>query len=566
MATLVNYDLSTFTKPKPNKRRLQELQHSEARAHAARVAYWRKRQLPPTTAPEQVHFKSKHQDASPDASSASDNASKRSTSRDVQGEAFVQEDPAIGEESKTALIFVNEYSRTFGRESVASSNSESLAICSQQITSSSRSHWQSDSGSDLCSESNGMETRLEVKTISDMRLPRHPKSPLFDPLDTLPVPQDNDVVAAIEQYLHTWAPSQRPGLKNQTRNNPLITDVFHSALQNVELFESMIALITSFKAAGQNFQSRLSNVSLYHKGQALAAIRTKLSSGLVDEAVMLSTVFLMIIDNVFAEYEAYRAHLDGLRRMAKAIPTTVEMHYAGVLRTFVSWAESNALLLFRESVASQSTTTGLCALNHSARPSSKTVAKMIAALPPGFMFISNQLSTQLLSVLGKTVKWTTCIDQGLVDQSDSDEAFLAGFDPRSNNAEAMRLASSHAMLERSISKALFLCHANILNWSCRCAVYKITVLDLAETLRSDMLEKAGYEELWIWLVLVTANAARRGRLESVQSELLEKLVASRDCQWGSIRDVLSKFLLHSKLEKEWKQCWEMAKITEDLRR
>jgi hypothetical protein len=58
----------------------------------------------------------------------------------------------------------------------------------------------------------------------------------------------------------------------------------------------MIALITSFKAAGQNFQSRQSNVSLYHKGQALAAIRTKLSSGLVDEAVILSTVFLMIID------------------------------------------------------------------------------------------------------------------------------------------------------------------------------------------------------------------------------------------------------------------------------
>ncbi|KAK5554311.1 hypothetical protein LTR46_007509 [Exophiala xenobiotica] len=566
MATLVNYDLSTFTKPKPNKRRLQELQHSEARAHAARVAYWRKKQLPSTTAPEQVHFKSKHQDASPDASSASDNASKRSTSRDVHGEAFVQEGPAIGEQPKTAFIFVNEYSKMFGRESVASSNSESLAICSQQSTSSSRSRWQSDSGSELSSESNGMETRLEVKTISDMRLPRHPKSPLFDPLDTLPVPQDNDVVAAIEQYLHFWAPSQRPGLKHQTRNNPLITDVFHSALQNVELFESMIALITSFKAAGQNFQSRLSNVSLYHKGQALAAIRTKLSSGLVDEAVMLSTVFLMIIDNVFAEYEAYRAHLDGLRRMAKAIPTTIEMHYAGILRTFVSWAESNALLLFEESVASQSATTGLCVFDHPARPSSKTVAKMIAALPPGFRFISNQLSTQLLSVLGKTVKWTSCIDQRLVDQSDSDETFLAGFDPRSNNAEAMRLASSKPMLERSISKALFLCHANILNWSCRCAVYKSTVLDLAETLRSDMLEKAGYEELSIWLVLVTANAARRGRLERVQSELLQKLVASRDCQWGSIREVLSKFLLHSKLEKEWKQCWEMAKVTEDLRR
>jgi len=296
MATLVNYDLSTFTKPRPNKRRLQELQHSEARAHAARVAYWRKRQLPPTAAPEQAHVESDHQDASPDASSASDNVSKKRTSQDIQEESFVQEDPVIGEQPKIALIFVNEYSNTFGRESVTSSNSESLAICPQQRKSSSGSHWQSDSGSDLCPGSNGMETRLDVKTLSDMRLPRHLKSPLFDPLDTLPVPQGDDVIAAMEQYLHGWAPSQRPGLKHQTKNNPLIRDVFHSALQNVELFESIIALITSFKAAGQNFQGRLSNVSLYHKGQALAGIRTKLSSGLVDEAVMLSTVFLMIID------------------------------------------------------------------------------------------------------------------------------------------------------------------------------------------------------------------------------------------------------------------------------
>jgi hypothetical protein len=38
------------------------------------------------------------------------------------------------------------------------------------------------------------------------------------------------------------------------------------------------------------------NWSLYHKGQALAAIRNKLYSGWVDEGVILATVFLMIID------------------------------------------------------------------------------------------------------------------------------------------------------------------------------------------------------------------------------------------------------------------------------
>lgn len=48
MATFIDYNLSTFRdNSKPNKRRLQELQHTAARAHAARVAYWRNRKRVP---------------------------------------------------------------------------------------------------------------------------------------------------------------------------------------------------------------------------------------------------------------------------------------------------------------------------------------------------------------------------------------------------------------------------------------------------------------------------------------------------------------------------------------
>ncbi len=96
--------------------------------------------------------------------------------------------------------------------------------------------------------------------------------------------------------INNWAPSQRPGLKYQTRDNPLIRDAFPAALQNVELFEATVALCLSFKAAAQNFRTRMCNWSLYHKGQALSGIRNKINCGLVDEAVILATVFLMIID------------------------------------------------------------------------------------------------------------------------------------------------------------------------------------------------------------------------------------------------------------------------------
>ena len=96
--------------------------------------------------------------------------------------------------------------------------------------------------------------------------------------------------------IYHWAPSQRPGLKFQTKDNPLIRDVFPSALQNVELFEASVALCLSFKAAGSNFTTYLCNACLHHKGEALAGIRNKLMSGRVDEAVIFATVLLMIID------------------------------------------------------------------------------------------------------------------------------------------------------------------------------------------------------------------------------------------------------------------------------
>lgn len=96
--------------------------------------------------------------------------------------------------------------------------------------------------------------------------------------------------------IHHWAPSQKPGLKFQTKDNPLIRDVFPAALQNVELFEACVALCLSFRAAGSNFTTYLCNAALHHKCEALAGIRNKLMSGQVDEAVIFATVLLMIID------------------------------------------------------------------------------------------------------------------------------------------------------------------------------------------------------------------------------------------------------------------------------
>jgi hypothetical protein len=72
--------------------------------------------------------------------------------------------------------------------------------------------------------------------------------------------------------------------------------VFPAALQNTDLLEAATAMCLSFRAAGCGFKGRLPHSALYHKGLALSAIRDKLANGIIDEAVMAATVFLMITD------------------------------------------------------------------------------------------------------------------------------------------------------------------------------------------------------------------------------------------------------------------------------
>ncbi|EXJ65077.1 hypothetical protein A1O7_01417 [Cladophialophora yegresii CBS 114405] len=466
MSTLINYNQATFKDhPEPNKRRLQELQHSAARAHAARVAYWRKR----------------------------------------------------------------------GVQSVKSRAAE---------------HRQrQDDGTSNASTESTIHVKQECNSVVVPKLARLPVSSLFDPFDAIPIAQNADVVAAIDHYINKWAPSQRPGLKYQTKDNPLIRDAFPAGLQNVELFEAIVALCLSFKAAAQNFEPRVCSRSLYHKGQALSGIRNKLTSGWVDEAVILATVFLMIIDNVFLDIQAYETHLHGLRKMAKA-----------------SRAESNALLLFGDRISlHRSVTSGAC-LEYPSQPFPSTLTIVIGTLTPGFQTLASdgQLSVEVLSNLAKTVHWSRCIDpEPGQSPSGTDQAFLMTFDPRANSADLMRLcriAGKDCAVERAVCKAVYVYHANLLGWTCRCSGYRRVVEELGTALRRWDFHKTWDKDLWKWLALVTANAARRGKLQHLQTEVMTSLFASSGSgqDWKSVQTATKKFLYHSALSQEWEICWHMA--------
>lgn len=178
---------------------------------------------------------------------------------------------------------------------------------------------------------------------------------------------------------------------------------------------------------------------------------------------------------------------------------------------------------------------------------------------------NGHLSLDVLSVLAKTVRWTRCIDPSPGQSpSESDQTFLVNFDPRANSAKFMRLcrvSDDEHVIERTVCKALYIYHANLLGWSCRCSGYRRAVDELGDALRFWVFRESWDRDLWTWLALMTANAARRGKLAYLQMEVMARFLTLDDPShdWEYLQSVTKKFLFHRVLDHEWKICWDTAK-------
>ena len=200
MPTLVNYNQATFKNhAKPNKRRLQELQHSEARAHAARVAYWRKKGGP-VAKPGQPQRSGS--DKSSDRDSLSREPSDPGTIIKQESETSYEilhwkSDPsphsglAIEPASTTDIDHKSEQKLT------PSSRSGSIATQTLPILDNGKWRRRSDTSSSYDSKL-GVSCEIPVDSI---RLARQPTSQLFDPFDSAPVHQGNEVVAAMDHCI-----------------------------------------------------------------------------------------------------------------------------------------------------------------------------------------------------------------------------------------------------------------------------------------------------------------------------------------------------------------------------
>jgi hypothetical protein len=229
-------------------------------------------------------------------------------------------------------------------------------------------------------------------------------------------------------------------------------------------------------------------------------------------------------------------------------------------------AESNALLLFGDRITLQKPMAGAARLEYPTPPFPSTLTIVIGTLTSGFrsLALESQLSIEVLGILARTIRWTRCIDPAPgLSPSATDQAFLANFDPRANSAELMRLCrvvGEENLVETAICKAIYVYHANLLGWTCRCSGYRRVVEELGEALHRWESRKTWDRELWQWLAMITANAARRGKMQKLQIEVMAWLFAAEDTarDWESMEETTKRFLSHSRLGREWKLCWAVA--------
>jgi hypothetical protein len=226
-------------------------------------------------------------------------------------------------------------------------------------------------------------------------------------------------------------------------------------------------------------------------------------------------------------------------------------------------AESNGLVLFGNTNQSPSFPQTSLKLKYPSQPFSGSLEKALANLTPGFQHMASEghLSTHVLTILENTIRWTQCIGPDSTNTvSDDDQAFLIDFDPRANAAMVMELCRTvdhQYHMERALCKALFIYHANILHWTCRCSGYKRIVRELADTVLSAHPKKQWEVDFWSWMSLLITNSARRGSLPQLQAEVMTKFFSwsGRDQDWDEVTEKLGAFLYHSGLGGEWRLCW-----------
>jgi hypothetical protein len=199
MPTLINYNQSTFkNQPKPNKRRLQELQHSAARAHAARVAYWRKKGVPLA--------KPKSPERSQSQDDGNSNASTESAIHVKQepggvGEPLSNRSSCASDEIKPVTEAPSTKDVSHGRLYTTRSVSGSTLTTSYSASTPNTYKWQQNSETGSSEEGQALETW--GKSAASPRLTRLPISNLFDPFNTTPIAQDAEVVAAMDHCINT---------------------------------------------------------------------------------------------------------------------------------------------------------------------------------------------------------------------------------------------------------------------------------------------------------------------------------------------------------------------------
>lgn len=455
----------------------------------------------------------------------------------------------------------------------------------------------------LKSNSNDRVTVLRLnKPVSP---PPSPLQPLpcngtrDDPFTVLPIKRTECVVETLDYFVTMCHGMElHHSVVSETRN-PHLSLLLPFALDHSILFESIVAVCRASILLSLGRSAFEDPAFIQHRGNALAALNTKLrSEACTDDAALLTVVMLMTLEYLTGNHHGVQMHCRGLEKMlqlrgplSEDVDSATESDWTRFVKTGLIGYKALGSFVTGQPPNIPSSSLGFAsetfealhldkALHYPEKPFSEDLCIVLSRLPPGFSELSliSRLSEQMINTLASISAAKTQFDLSNATTPTQHSGLFSSTD-RTHDSQQMTIQNLLSALQR-----LSLMSPNIMEtylaFGLISFLFQFRRLAPLNLFYDPMLRQfisilphhsksAIVEEqhVLIWTSLSVAGSlglrlVPMPEAHTVLDHMLELYPESR--KWSRLEKILRNFFWTGDILKHWKGVWETAMKRREL--
>jgi hypothetical protein len=388
--------------------------------------------------------------------------------------------------------------------------------------------------------------------------------------------------------------------------NPLITVAFPHALENPDMFGALVTFSQAHVDTLLRPDGKPSVESLMYWGKTVSLLREKMNDPerCADDAAILSNIYLMGAAARFQEQEACNTFYLGLQRMVQIRGGLDKLGLDGYVKNCILYidglglasdepaeadsppkSESTMPTVQSEASTPSNSTANERPLTYPSHPFPPDLCTLVAKISPGFidLAMSHYLSIEVLNVLERLLFWAAKPGMVLLEHGPGEHLYdlrkLGSRLPSPTQERSKRNTEQLVCLAfMTLSIEVFTgIRGNRLN-EARWRLVKALVIDDRTSKGKNDAESKLECELKAWFIIMASHAGTEDdsahNLDGlkIQDVLMDRLLDDEASnpdpkarsefpyarRWRSprgLRQVLARFFIDERLDKEWRACW-----------